>query len=101
MGLGISPFAAYLAWVMVFFATFVPGRRPVMPILDPVGMVGLAMATYAGALGVAGPAAWWSWSLARAVPALRSRPALVFQCLVALLLACPFIWSFGQTLCLG
>jgi hypothetical protein len=101
MGFGIFPFAFYLCWVGAIFATLAPGRAPIVPMIDPLGMVGVGMSSFGAALVVAAPATWWSWSLARGFPELRSRAALAFQCLVVLLLASPFIWMFGQKLALG
>lgn len=93
MGLGILPWALVMAWVITFLLTTVPGRPPRMFILDPLAMLGLMMATFAGALVVAGIGTLWSLSLTRRHAELRSRTVTVYRTVVVLVLAVPLLWS--------
>ncbi len=90
MGAGILPLALYIAWVAAFLLTTVPGRPPRVPIIDPIGMVGLGMFVYLGSLVVAGLGIIWWWLLARAYPERRARRSLVLPIIVVLVLMLPF-----------
>lgn len=70
--LGLLPFLAVCAWVALFLATTVPGRPPHVPIIDPIGMVGLWLASLGFSALVSGSSAVWSWMITRAYPELRS-----------------------------
>lgn len=94
MGAGILPLALYIVWVAAFLITTVPGQPPRIPIIDPLGMVGLGMVVYLGALVVAGLGIAWSWLLVRAYPERRTRWALALRAIVVLVLAAPFVFSF-------
>lgn len=94
MGAGVLPLALYIVWVAAFLITTVPGQPPSIPIIDPLGMVGLGMAVYLGALVVAGLGMAWSWLLVRAYPERDTRWVLTLRALVMLVLAAPFIFSF-------
>ena len=94
MSAGILPLALYIAWAAAFLLTTVPGQPPAIPIIDPIGMPGLGMVVYLGALVVAGLGMVWSWLLARAYPERRMRGALVLRAFVVLVLATPFAFSF-------
>jgi hypothetical protein len=92
MGGGILPLALYIAWVATFLITTVPGQPPRVPIIDPIGMVGLGMVVYLGSFIVAGLGIVWSWLLARAYPERRTRRALVLPVIVILVLVLPFVF---------
>ncbi|WP_449406335.1 hypothetical protein [Massilia phosphatilytica] len=94
MGAGILPLALYIAWVTAFLLTTVPGQPPRVPIIDPIGMVGLGMFAYLGALVVAGLGMVWSWLLVHAHPAQGTRWTLVLRAIVVLVLALPFAFNF-------
>jgi hypothetical protein len=70
--LGLFPFAAVSGWIAAFFWTTVPGQSPRVPIIDPIGMVGLWLVSLAVTAFVAGSGAVWSWMITRAYPELRS-----------------------------
>jgi len=91
---GILPLILYIAWVAAFLLTTVPGQPPRVPIIDPIGMVGLGLFVYFGSLIVAGLGAVWSWLLARAYPERRTGRALVLRAIVAVVLAAPFVFNF-------
>ena len=46
MSAGILPLALYIAWAAAFLLTTVPGQPPAIPIIDPIGMLGLGMVVY-------------------------------------------------------
>jgi hypothetical protein len=94
MGAGILPLALYIAWVAAFLITTVPGQPPRVPIIDPIGMVGLGLFVYVGSLVVAGLGVTWSWLLARAYPERRTRRGLVLRAIVLLVLVTPFAFNF-------
>ena len=94
MGAGILPLALYIAWVAAFLLTTVPGQPPVVPIIDPIGMVGLGMFVYLGSLVVAGLGVAWSWLLANAYPERRTRSTMILRAIVVLVLALPFAFNF-------
>jgi hypothetical protein len=94
MGAGILPLALYIAWVAAFLITTVPGQPPRIPIIDPIGMIGLGMFVYLGSFVVAGLGIVWSWLLARAYPERRTRRALALRAIVVLVLVLPFAFSF-------
>jgi hypothetical protein len=91
MGAGILPLALYVAWVEAFLLTTVPGQPPRIPIIDPIGMIGLGMVVYPGSLVVAGLGIVWWWLLARAYPERRTRRSLALPIIVALVLVLPFV----------
>jgi hypothetical protein len=93
MVVGILPLSLYIAWVAAFLLTTVPGQPPRVPIIDPIGMVGLGLFVYAGSLVAAGLGVVWSWLLARAYPERRTRPGLVLRAIVALVLVTPFTFN--------
>jgi hypothetical protein len=70
--LGLFPFAAVCGWIAAFHWTMVPGQPPRVPIIDPIGMVGLWLVSLAVTAFVAGSGAVWSWMITRAYPELRS-----------------------------
>ncbi|MFS2215556.1 hypothetical protein ACCD08_13710 [Telluria sp. Tellsp104] len=92
MGAGILPLALYIAWVAAFLITTAPGQPPRVPIIDPIGMVGLGMVVYLGSFIAAGLGIVWSWLLARAYPERRTRRALVLPVIVILVLVLPFVF---------
>ncbi|KQY05829.1 hypothetical protein ASD28_07090 [Massilia sp. Root133] len=92
MGAGILPLALYIAWVAAFLITTVPGQPPRVPIIDPIGMVGLGMVVYFGSFIAAGLGIVWSWLLARAYPERRTLRALVLPVIVILVLVLPFVF---------
>ncbi|MCS0630828.1 hypothetical protein NX786_15945 [Telluria mixta] len=94
MGAGILPLALYIAWVAAFLITTVPGQPPRIPIIDPIGMIGLGMFVYLGSSIVAGLGIVWSWLLARAYPERRTRWALALRAIVVLVLVLPFAFNF-------
>jgi hypothetical protein len=91
---GILPLSLYIAWVAAFLLTTVPGQPPRVPIIDPIGMVGLGLFVHVGSLVVAGLGVTWSWLLVRAYPERRTRRGLVLRAIVVLVLVTLFAFNF-------
>jgi asparagine N-glycosylation enzyme membrane subunit Stt3 len=79
---------------MAFFLTTVPGQPPKVPIIDPLGMIGLLMMSFIFTLVMAGIGALWSWSLTTRNAEIRSLSALTFRLVTAFVLIAPFLLSF-------
>jgi CHASE2 domain-containing sensor protein len=94
MGLGMIPFALVFCWALAFLLTTVPGEPPKVPIIDPIGMVGLLVTSFVITAVVAGTSALWSWSLTSSNIEIRSWSALAFRLATVLLLSGPVLLSY-------
>src|SRR5450830_21007 len=92
---GMLPFGLVVSWTALFFVSTTPGKPPAIPILDPIGMIGLGIMTLLCMLAVAGPQLWWGWKLTSYYTELRSRTALVLRFTAALLLLSPYLLSLA------
>jgi hypothetical protein len=98
IGIGVLPLALILGWTMAFFLTAVPGQPPKVPIIDPLGMIGLLIMSFLITLVMAGIAACWSWSLTTRHVDIRSSAALAFRLVTALVLSAPFLLTYYLSL---
>lgn len=94
IGIGVAPLALVLCWTIAFFLTAVPGQPPKIPIIDPIGMIGLLIVSFLITLVMAGTAACWSWSLTSTHAEIRSRTALSFRLVTAAVLIAPFLLTY-------
>jgi hypothetical protein len=94
IGIGVLPLALVLCWITAFFLTAVRGQAPKVPIIDPIGMIGLLVMSFIITLVMAGISALWSWSLTTRNTEIRSRAALTFRLVTALVLIAPFLLSY-------
>jgi hypothetical protein len=94
MGLGLLPLALVVVWTTAFFLTLVPGRPPTVPIIDPIGMIGLLLMSFIATLAIAAPGAFWSWWITHRHAELRSRTVQALRLLTVLVLASPFLLSY-------
>ena len=93
MSVGIVPLAFFVVW-LIGILSWTPGHRAIIPIMDPLGMIGPFVLSFIFAAAVAGTSAAWSWDLVRANPQSRSRVALGLRMLTATLLISPFALLF-------
>ena len=77
--IGLLPFTLMLCWCAALFATTVPGQLPVIPTLDPFGMIGLSLMSFLFMLIVAGPQLWWAWQLTSHYDTLRTTTAMTLR----------------------
>lgn len=94
IALGVLPLALVLCWSVAFLLTTVPGQSPTVPIIDPIGMIGLLITSFLITLVVAGLATCWSWSLTTRHAEIRSWASLTFRLVTALVLIAPFLLSY-------
>lgn len=93
MSIGSVPLAFFVVW-LVGILTWAPGHRAIIPIMDPLGMIGPFVLSFIFMAAVAGTSAAWSWDLVRANPQSRSRVALGFRLMTVALLISPFAAIF-------
>lgn len=93
MGIGIVPLIFFVVWLFGFL-TWTSGHQPIIPIGDPLSMMGPFILSFLFAAAVAGISAAWSWDLVRADPQNRSPIALGFRLMTASLLLSPFALLF-------
>jgi Kef-type K+ transport system membrane component KefB len=91
MTVGVLPWLLMVAWLIAFFLLTPRGGPPGIPIIDPIGMIGLTMTAFVFSLCVAGLGAFWSWRLVRAYAEMRSRTMAVIRAVVLLLLVAPLL----------
>jgi len=94
MTVGVLPRVLILVWVAAFFALRPTGGPPAIPIIDPLGMIGLMGMTFLFGLCVAGPGAVWSWLLTHDAEEGGSRQAPLLRSLVLLALLGPVLALF-------
>lgn len=94
IAIGVLPLALVLCWTIAFFMTTVAGQAPKIPIIDPIGMIGLLMMSFIITLVMAGISALWSWSLTYRNDEIRSSSALALRIITALVLIAPFLLSY-------
>lgn len=95
MTAGVLPWLLVLAWVAAFLATAAPGRPPTVPMLDPLGMIGLMGMVFLFAACVAGLGAFWSWILTRDGELPGTGASQIFRGLVLLALLGPLLLVWG------
>lgn len=86
---GVVPLAFLVVWLLGIL-TWTPGHRAIIPIMDPLSMIGPLALSFIFTAAVAGTSAAWSWDLVRANPQSRSRVALGLRWMTAALLISPF-----------
>lgn len=92
MAIGSMPLAFTVCWSILFFLTTERGAPPRVPILDPIGMIGLLTTCFLVALLLGGAGLAWSWLVTWAWP--EQRPATIrFRMFTALALASPLLLS--------
>lgn len=89
MSVGAIPLAFFVVW-LIGILTWKPGQRAIIPIMDPLGMIGPFILSYLFTAAVSGTSAAWSWDLVRAHPQSRSRVALGLRLTTVALLISPF-----------
>lgn len=89
MTIGVLPWVLTLGWVAAFFLATPPGGPPAIPILDPLGMIGLMGMSFMFAFCVAGLGACWSWLLTRDDEELGARRAPLYRTIVLMALLGP------------
>jgi hypothetical protein len=98
IGVGVLPLTLVLCWTTVFFITTVPGQSPSVPMIDPIGKVGLLIMCMIITFVVAGAATCWSWLLTTRHAEIRSSTALAFRLVTVLVLIAPFLLSYYLSL---
>jgi hypothetical protein len=93
MSVGVAPLAFLVIWLAGILSWF-RGHQAIIPIMDPLGMIGPFVLSFIFAAAVAGTSAAWSWDLVRANPQCRSRLALGLRLVTAALLISPFALLF-------
>lgn len=88
MLVGIIPLGLCLVWVVGFLA-WLSGADATIPILDPIGMLGVCVAGFFLTLAVAGTSAVWSWELMRDHDGVRSLLSPALRMLTGFVLSCP------------
>ena len=94
MGLGMLPLLLVGCWILAFFLTTERGQPPIVPIIDPIGMIGILLVSFLITAVLAGGGALWSWILVIRNKELRSGRARTLRLATALLLASPFVLPF-------
>lgn len=89
MSIGILPLGFCVVWLAGLLA-WLSGHRPIVPIMDPLGMIGPSILSYIITFAIAGTSAAWSWDLSLAHPEHRSRIAPALRLLTAAILVSPF-----------
>jgi hypothetical protein len=97
MCVGAVPLAFFVMW-LIGLLTLKFGHRPIIPIGDALGMLGLLVLSFLFTAAVAGTSAAWSWDLVRVNPQSRSRVALALRLMTAALLISPFAVIFLMSL---
>jgi hypothetical protein len=93
MGVGVVPLAFFVVWLFGLL-TWISGNGAILPIGDPLSMIGPFILSFIFTATVAGIGAAWSWDLVRANPQSRSRIALALRLMTAALLISPFALLF-------
>lgn len=93
MSIGLVPLAFFVVWLVGLLA-WTHGYPAVIPIMDPLGMIGLFTVSFIITFAIAGTGAAWSWDLVRAHPENRSRIALGLRLLTGAMLISPFVLLF-------
>lgn len=93
MSIGTVPLIFFVVW-LTGLLTWTSGHRTIIPIGDPLSMMGPFVLSFLFAAAVAGTSAAWSWDLVRADPQNRSPVALGFRLMTASLLISPFVLLF-------
>jgi energy-coupling factor transporter transmembrane protein EcfT len=93
MIIGVVPLAFFVVW-LIGILTWSPGHQAIIPIMDPLGMIGPFVMSFIITAAVGGTSAAWSWDLVRANPQSRSRVALGLRLMTAVLLISPFALLF-------
>jgi hypothetical protein len=93
MCVGAVPLTFFVVW-LTGILTWAPGYQAIIPIMDPLGMIGPLALSFIFTAAVAGTSAAWSWDLVRANPQSRSRVALGLRLMTAALLISPFALLF-------
>lgn len=88
MLVGIIPLGFCLVWALGFLA-WLSGAEPMIPIMDPIGMLGVCAAGFFLTLAVAGTSAVWSWELMRDHDGVRSTLSSALRLLTGFVLSCP------------
>lgn len=89
MSIGVAPLAFCVVW-LTGLLSWISGYRAIIPIGDPLSMLGPFVLSFLFTAAVAGTSAAWSWDLARANPQCRSQVALGLRLMTAILLISPF-----------
>lgn len=89
MGIGMLPLAFFVVW-LIGIVTWTPDRRAIIPIMDPIGMIGPFIVSFIVTAAVGGTSAAWSWDVVRAHPQTRSRVALGLRLMTVAVLVSPF-----------
>jgi len=93
MSIGVVPLVFFVVW-LIGILTWAPDHRAIIPIMDPLGMIGPFVISFIFAAAVGGTSAAWSWDLVRTNPQSRSRIALGLRLMTAALLISPFALLF-------
>lgn len=93
MIIGAIPLVFFVVW-LIGIVTWTSEHGAIIPIMDPIGMIGPFIVGFIITAMVAGTSAAWSWDLIRANPQNRSRVALVLQLMTVGVLISPFVVLF-------
>ncbi|NNG23842.1 hypothetical protein [Telluria aromaticivorans] len=93
MTIGAIPLVFFVVW-LIGILTWTPKHGAIIPIMDPIGMIGPFIMGFIITAAVAGTSAAWSWDLVRANPQNRSRVALVLRLTTVATLISPFAVLF-------
>ena len=93
MAIGVIPLVFFVVW-LVGLLTWTPEHGAIIPIMDPIGMIGPFIMGFIVTAGVAGTSAAWSCDLVRANPQNRSRVALALRLMTVAVLISPFAVLF-------
>jgi hypothetical protein len=64
MCVGIVPLAFFVVW-LIGILSWTLGHRAIIPIMDPLGMIGLFVLSFIFTAAVAGTSATWLWKACR------------------------------------
>lgn len=93
MIIGAIPLVFFSVW-LIGILNWTPEHGAIIPIMDPIGMIGPFIMGCIITAAVAGTSAAWSWNLVRANPQTRSRLALVLRLMTVAVLFSPFAVLF-------
>lgn len=93
MSVGVVSLAFFVVWLMAIL-TWAPDYRAIIPIMDPLGMIGPLALSFIFTAAVAGTSAAWSWDLVRENPQSRSRVGRGLRLMTVALLISPFMLLF-------
>ena len=91
--IGAIPLVFFVIW-LIGILIWTPQHGAIIPIMDPIGMIGPFTMGFIITAAVAGTSAVWSWDVVRKNPENRSLVALVLRLMTIIVLISPFAVLF-------